>query len=285
MRVLVTGAGGQVGSRLAAHLLQTGVGVEVVACTHAELDLADPGAPGRAVAETRPDVIVNCAAITDVDRCEREPDLARAVNAEGPRRLAEAARSVGAHLVQVSTDYVFSGEQRRPYREDDPTGPLSVYGATKLEGERAAARAGSWAVGRTSWVFGRPGHDFVAWVLGLPTDRVTGVVDDQTSAPTFAGDLARALAALGLGRHHGVFHLAGAGACTRYGFARDILAAVGRDASHLRPITTDELPRPARRPVYSVLGDHRLATVGIAPLRHYREALDEYLAEGGAADG
>ena len=218
--------------------------------------------------------------MTDVDRCEREPDLAFAVNALGPRHLSIAANRIGAHVVHVSTDYVFDGTAGRPYDEWDAVNPISVYGRSKLGGELEVARhAGSWTIARTAWVFGREGHDFVQLVLDAVADPDRGVrfVDDQASSPTYAPDLAAMLVRLAVERRQGIFHVVNAGHCTRYQQAREVLEATGLDPSLARSTTTVELGRPAPRPAFSALDQVALRHCGLPTLRHYGEALAAYL--------
>jgi dTDP-4-dehydrorhamnose reductase len=281
VRILVTGAGGQLGSRLVQHLASRH---DVLGMTHAQLDTSDRDAVERLVGEFGPEAIVDCAAMTNVDACESDTARAFAVNALGPRHLSVAAARVGAHVVGISTDYVFDGAKRAPYVEWDRTNPISVYGTSKLGGEEEVQRhAPSWSIVRTAWIFGRPGSDFVSWVLGLPRDRAQPVVDDQTGSPAFVGDLVPVVARLAVERHAGVFHVTNAGECTRFRMAADVLELAGRDPSLLKPITTAELGRPAPRPAYSVLRSHALSSLGVEPLRDYREALAEHVrAIGGA---
>ncbi|MCZ7526867.1 MAG: dTDP-4-dehydrorhamnose reductase [Acidimicrobiia bacterium] len=281
MRILVTGAGGQLGSAAVARL----GGREVLAADHAVLELADRERVEQVVGAFAPDVVLNCAALTDVDACERDPDLAYATNALGVRHLAVAAERLGAHVVHVSTDYVFDGSQRRPYHEWDDPAPVSEYGRSKLGGELELARhCRSWAVVRTSWVFGRRGSDFVSWVLDAHRrGELRGLVDDQTSCPTYAPDLAAALVRLAAGRLPGLFHVRNEGACSRHRFGVDVLELAGRDPSGVGTITSAELGRPAARPAYSALDDRAWRLAGLPPLRHYREALAEYLGDGGEA--
>ncbi len=273
-RVLVTGAGGQVGQAVMPAL----AGHHVLGATHGELDLADHEQIELVVASFGPEAVVNCAAVTDVDGCERDPDRAYAVNALGVRHLAVAASRLGAHIVHVSTDYVFDGEAGRPYTEWDDVGPISVYGRSKLGGERELAdHARSWAIVRTSWVFGEWGADFVHYALNADAGR--GFVDDQTSVPTYSVDLARVLVRLAVERRAGLYHVTNQGSCTRYELARDVLELAGRDAASLKAISAVDLDRPAARPRASVLDGVALRAVGLGPLRHYRDALAEYLAE------
>jgi|JRHI01.1.fsa_nt_gi dTDP-4-dehydrorhamnose reductase len=282
-RVLVTGAGGQVGAEMMA-ALRAGGHREVRGVTHAELDIADRDGVERVIDELVPDVVVNCAAITDVDRCERDPEAAYAVNALGVRHLAVAAKRIGAHVAHISTDYVFDGTAGRPYDEWDAVNPISAYGRSKLGGELELARhAGSWTIARTAWVFGRTGRDFVQLVLDAAADPQRGIrfVDDQTGSPTYAPDLAATLSRLAVERREGIFHVVNAGSCTRYQLARDILQVAGLDPSIARATTTAELGRPASRPVFSALDQLALRHCGLPTLRHYRDALAVYLAGAG----
>jgi dTDP-4-dehydrorhamnose reductase len=280
-RVLVTGAGGQVGAATVDVLARTAA-YDVLAADHAVLDLADRERVEQVVTTFVPDAVVNCAAVTNVDRCEREPELAFAANALGVRHLAVAATRVGAHVVHVSTDYVFDGEAGRPYDEWDAVNPLSTYARSKLGGEQELARhAPSWTIARTAWVFGRHGHDFVQLVLDALRDPDGPIrfVDDQTGSPTYAPDLAEMLVRLALERRPGVFHVVNGGHCTRYRLACDVAEMRGADPSVLRTVTTAELGRPARRPVFSALEPTALRLSGWPPLRHYRDALAEYVGE------
>ena len=276
MRVLVTGASGMLGTDVQAAALAAGH--ELVALSRAELDISARDAVAAAVAQARPDAVINCAAYTDVDGAESDRDGAAAINAAGAGFVAEAAAAAGAWLVHVSTDYVFDGTKTSPYHESDPTGPRSIYGATKLEGERAVALAarGCHTIVRTSWLFGTAGSSFPATMLRLAGERETlTVVDDQRGCPTFTGHLAQALVTLaGERRIPGVVHLAAAGECTWYELAVEIMRATGT-AVAVRPCTTDEFPRPARRPAYSVLRSERPE----APLLpDWRSGLGDYLA-------
>ncbi len=275
MRVLVTGAGGQLGSVLPGAL----DGHEVLALDRATLDLADREGVEAVVASFVPHAVVNAAALTNVDRCETDPAAAYAANALGVRFLAVAASRVGAHVVHVSTDYVFDGRARRAYHEFDPVAPIQEYGRSKLAGEVELERhAASWAVARTSWVFGRRGGDFVSWCLASTPDDVRPVLDDQVSRPTYAPDLAMVLARLAVERIPGVFHVANRGECTRYQLAVDALALVGRDDSTIRRVSGADLARPAARPAYSAMQSLALEASGVPEPRDYRDALGEYLA-------
>ena len=242
-------------------------GGAAVALTHAELDVTDAAAAREALAGA---TVINCAAYTDVDGAEGHPGRAHAVNEEGARNVAEAAERV----LYVSTDYVFDGGKREPYVESDPPAPLQEYGRSKLAGERATAGANpNHLVVRSSWLFGAGGRNFVETMLGLAAERdELRVVDDQVGCPTFTGHLAEALLALAGGGERGVLHVAGAGSCSWFEFAREILDRAAVDTP-LRPCATEELPRPARRPAYSVLASE----LGGPALPAWREGLDAYL--------
>jgi len=281
MRVLVTGGNGQVGAEVAAHLAHH----DVVTLGRDACDLASQDSVEQAVAAILPDLVINCAAATKVDLCETEVDAAFAINAMGVRYVAVAASRVGAHVVHVSTDYVFNGDQDEPYDEWAATDPRSVYGRSKLAGERELAEhAGSWTLVRTSWVFGRRGGNFVDTIL---TRARAGdplrVVDDQFGSPTYAPDLAGMLARLGVKRRAGVFHVTNAGTCSWHQFACDALELAGLDPSVVARMPSTELDRPAPRPANSVLDNRALRLAGIPGLRHYRQALSEKLASVEAA--
>jgi dTDP-4-dehydrorhamnose reductase len=253
-------------------------GHQVVALSRAELDISDRDAVSAAVLQARPDAVLNCAAYTKVDAAESDPDAAAAANTTGPGLLAEAAAQSGAWLVHLSTDYVFDGTKRSPYVESDPTGPRSIYGSTKLLGERAIALAApdSHTIVRSSWLFGVAGPCFPATMLRLAAERDTlRVVDDQVGSPTFTGHLAPALVELATRtRPCGLLHLAAAGDCSWYQFAVEIMRATDTP-TEVRAITTADFPTPARRPAYSVLRSER----GEAPvLPDWHEGLADYLA-------
>jgi dTDP-4-dehydrorhamnose reductase len=281
LRILVTGAGGQVGSEVAAHLPHH----QVLALDRAACDLSDRHSVEQAVAAAAPAAVVNCAAWTDVDGCEADPERAVLVNALGVRHLAAACGRAGAHLVHVSTDYVFSGDKDGPYDEWDEPGPRSVYGRSKLGGELELARhAGSWAVARTSWVFGRRGRNFVDTIVGRARDGAPlRVVDDQQGCPTYAPDLAGALARLAVSRLPGVYHVTNQGACTWHDLAAAAVELAGLDPSVVGTMTTAELGRPAPRPANSVLSGAAWAAAGLPPLRPWREALAEKMTSAVAA--
>ncbi len=250
---------------------------EVVALSRAELDISDRDAVFARVVATGPDAVINCAAYTNVDGAESDPDGAGAVNAAGAGYLAEAAAAAGAWIVHVSTDYVFDGNKTSAYVESDPTGPRSVYGATKLLGERSAALAASarHTVVRTSWLFGTAGPCFPATMLRLAAERDSlKVVDDQVGCPTFTAHLAPTLVTLATEQSvPGVVHVAASGECSWFEFAREILSRAGGGAT-VMPCATSEFPRPAHRPAFSVLRSERGAPV----LPDWHEGLDRYLS-------
>ena len=274
MRVLVTGAGGQLGRDVADRWRARGD--EVVALGREQLDVADRAAFHGAVASARPDVVVNAAAWTAVDACEGDPDRAFAVNAMGARWAREACDVSGAHLVQISTDYVFDGCLDRPYREWDATSPQSVYGASKLGGEIEAGPAAT--IVRTSWVCGEHGNNMVKTVLRLAAERTSlAFVDDQRGCPTFTTDLADALRGLAVDRRRGVHHVTNQGAVSWFEFVREIVSAAGHDPAMVEPIATADLdpPRPAPRPANSVLDNAALRLAGLPELRDFRDPLRE----------
>lgn len=276
----MTGAGGQLGWEI-VELLDRDPGVEAVAADHRALPVDDAGALEAAFEAVRPDIVIHTAALTNVDRCEEHPDEADAVNAAGTRNVVSAAARAGeAHVVYISTDYVFDGRGTRPYRESDETHPLSVYGETKLAGERSCPPGAT--IVRTSWVAGAHGPNFVRTVLDLGRGRgALRFVDDQRASPTFTSDLAPAVVALAKNRQPGCFHVTNSGDASRFDLARETLAAAGADPSRVRPITTAELdpPRPAVRPAYSVLDNEAFVSAGYERLRPWREALAALVAQ------
>jgi dTDP-4-dehydrorhamnose reductase len=276
-RIVITGAGGQVGRFLAAEAARRSV--DVLALTSAQWDITDENAAERIVAQG--DVVVNCAAYTAVDAAESEGERAHAVNTAGPGNIARACAAAGARMIHISTDYVFSGSfdgAPRPYDVDDATGPLSVYGKTKLAGERAVHEALPDAhVVRTAWVYTGDGSDFVGTMrkLAAGADPVDMVVD-QIGSPTYVGDLVSAL--LEIAEHPTMpplLHIANDGVASRFEQARAVFDGVGADPDRVRPVSSEDAPRPAARPPYSALSGRAAAAAGLAPLRPWRDALAE----------
>jgi dTDP-4-dehydrorhamnose reductase len=280
MRVLITGAGGQLGTDLVRTC--TAAGDDVRACSRAELDLTDRDAVYQAILGTRPDVVVHAGAWTAVDACEGDPERAFHVNALGTEWVADACRRADAHLLAVSTDYVFDGTKPSPYHEWDRPNPQSVYGQSKWAGEHAVAvHAPGSCVVRTSWVCGAHGPNMVKTVLGLLDRPELAFVDDQHGCPSFTADLAPAIRELAVARVPGVFHVTNQGATTWFGFVQDVLRAAGSDPGKVRPITTAELdpPRAAPRPANSVLDNAALRMGGFPLLPNYRDSLDRLVQE------
>jgi dTDP-4-dehydrorhamnose reductase len=242
-------------------------GADAAALTRADLDVTDADAVRELLTGC---TVINCASYTDVDGAESEPERAHAVNAVGARNVAQAAERV----LYVSTDYVFNGKKREPYVESDAVEPLSAYGASKAAGERATADANAnHLIVRSSWLFGRGGKNFVETMLALGRERdELRVVDDQVGCPTFTGHLAEALLALVARDERGILHVAGGSSCSWFEFAREILSRAGVDSS-VSPCTTEEFPRPARRPANSVLISER----GAPRLPAWQDGLEAYL--------
>ena len=287
IRVLVTGAGGQVGAEVARELAGH---AEVVAHERATLDLARPDEIVGRIREARPDVIVNAAAYTAVDRAETDEELAHTVNAVAPGIIAGEAKRAGALLVHFSTDYVFDGTATRPYVETDAVNPLGAYGRTKLAGERAVEASGCAHVTlRTSWVYGARGKNFMLTMLRLAaTHPELRVVNDQRGAPTSSAQLARLVGHIvergdAVRERGGLYHASAGGETTWFEFAREIFAIRARTqpafvAPRVVPITTAEYPLPARRPAYSVLSNAKLAAGLGAHITGWREGLEEALS-------
>jgi dTDP-4-dehydrorhamnose reductase len=277
----VTGAAGQLGSALVARLAERGRACEA---RDSRLDVSDAAALRATLGALRPPVVLNAAAYTDVDGCERDPARAKAVNAEAPAALASLCRELGSVLLHVSTDYVFDGRASRPLGEGAEVAPLSEYGRSKLLGERAVLAASpAFVVVRTSWVFGR-GRNFIASVCAraaqVRSDPAKGplrVVDDQLGSPTYAEDLAGGLIELVERGAAGLYHLANRGAASRYALARFALDAAGFADLEIQPVKTVDFPLPAPRPLYTVLDCARAARLG-AELRPWQEAVRAYLA-------
>jgi dTDP-4-dehydrorhamnose reductase len=281
MRLLVTGAAGM----LAHDVLRVGerAGHELIAIDLPELDITDARAVDAFFERERPEGCVNCAAWTDVDGAESKQDLARAVNATGAGNLARAAARIGAPLLHMSTDYVFDGAaplddagRERPYVESDPTGPRSVYGSTKLEGElQVLAASSKHTVVRTAWLYGLNGKNFVDTMLHLAREReAVQVVDDQVGSPTWSGHLAPAILGLLEREVRGLVHLAGAGAVSWNGFAKEIFRQAEVEC-RVEPASSEQMARPAPRPAYSVLASER---DDVLPMGPWQDGLAGYLA-------
>jgi dTDP-4-dehydrorhamnose reductase len=277
-RVLLTGASGMLGSDLAPAL--AGAGLDVFARPKSDLDITSEREVARAFHELRPDVVVNCGAFTKVDASETDP-RAFEVNARSVERLTEWCIRQSAQLVQISTDFVFDGEKRTPYVEEDRAAPLSAYGRSKRAGEKAALRVPTNLVIRSSWLFGQGGWNFVEAILKQIEEgkRRLTVVHDQRGRPTATPDLAQAILALLQAGAMGLYHFANRGEVSWFEFARAIVHLVGHQDVEIEPIDSDALGRPAKRPAYSVLDTSKYERVTRRTIRHFAEALVEYLAQ------
>jgi dTDP-4-dehydrorhamnose reductase len=286
-KLLVTGGRGQLGRAVAIRFASEMAGStgkaaawDLIALGRDHLDVSDRRAVHERITREKPAAIIHAAAMTDVDGCERDPAAAFRVNALGTLHVAEAAEAIGARLIAISTDFVFDGEKPSPYFEQDAPNPLSVYGESKLAGEQHALRVARGAlVVRTAWLYGPGGRNFVDTILEIgESGKPLRVVADQAGSPTWAPDLADALARLVDAPLSGVVHAANAGHATRYELARRALDAAGLESARVEPVTSAEMPRPARRPRHAVLGSRVFAAAGIAPLRYWEDALADHIA-------
>ncbi len=274
-RVLVIGSNGMLGQDMTVTLQSS---FEVFTRSHPELDICDRMNVSRDILEINPDIVINCAAYTDVDGCETERDLAFAVNAEGPKNIALACRETSADLCHISSDFVFDGRKNAPYIETDNTGPLSVYAESKLAGEMNIQNIlPGHVIIRTSWLFGKGGKNFVSTIIKLADKMdVINIVDDQTGCPTYTVDLSNAIKTLLLKRAQGIYHFSNSGECTWHGFAGKIIEVLGLKTK-VNPITSQQLGRPALRPAYSVMDCTKFASETDLYPRAWEDALKEYI--------
>ena len=278
MRILVTGASGMLGHALIPVLEKDH---QVFGLTRTDCDLCDEKTVRKIFLRQKPDTVVHLAAFTNVDGCELDPEKAKAWNEFATLNVAKAAMDIDAALLYTSTDYVFDGQANRPYSEDARTNPLSVYGKTKLMGEKyvQGMLERSFIV-RTSWLYGTGGRNFVSTIMGLAREKSElRVVNDQRGSPTYTRHLAESLAELVMTREYGIYHVTASGDCTWFEFARKILDLFGLQEIQVVPISTPECNRPAPRPAYSVLANQRLISMEVGLLPHWEQGLESYLAE------
>ncbi len=278
MRILVTGAAGMLGHALTP-LLEADH--QVIGLSRKDCDLCDEDAVREIFLLQNPDVVIHLAAFTNVDACELEPEKAKAGNEIATLNVAKATKRAGATLLYTSTDYVFDGRLDRPYREDDIPNPLSVYGRSKLMGERHVQEVlDRYFIVRTSWLFGPNGKNFVSTILRLAGEKSEiRVVNDQRGSPTYTRHLAQKLAELVTTREYGVYHITGGGSCTWFEFARKIIDICYLHGVRVTPISSLEFGRPAPRPANSVLANQRAISLGIGLLPHWEKGLEDYLDE------
>jgi len=276
MKILVTGANGQLGQELVQQL--TKHDVELFAYTKSELDICNLNAVINVVQEIQPHVIINAAAYTKVDLAETNKELAFQVNAYGQRNLTVAAEKVGAKICYVSTDYVFDGNATEPYEEYALVNPIGVYGKSKYAGEQLTQSLSTkFFIVRTAWVYGEYGPNFVKTMLRLASERdELGVVSDQIGSPTYTVDLAAFILQLVQTEQYGIYHCTNSGTCSWSEFAQAIFEESGIEIK-VNPLTTDQYPTPAKRPAYSVLSHQALTVNGFGPIRHWREGLKAFL--------
>ena len=278
MKILVTGHKGMLGTDLMECLRKEKH--DVAGADVDELDICDLEAVLRMLGRLKPDAVVNCAAYTNVDGCETNVDLAYKINAIGPKHLAIAANRYDIPLLHIGTDYIFDGESGKPYLEGDFPNPQSVYGKSKLFGEdNVRSLTNRYFIVRTQWLYGRHGGNFVKTMLSLAEKSAfLTVVNDQYGSPTYTRDLAKAVAGLVATDAYGVYHVTNAGVCTWHEFTKKIMELTGIDIE-VRPCTTEEFPRPARRPKYAPLENFNWNLCGFPALRPWQEALKDYLEE------
>ena len=278
MKILITGSKGQLGLELVKQLKIKGL-YKIIDTDRDELDIVDIDNVNEFILSSKPDVVINCAAHTAVDLCETDIENAYKINAIGPRNLAIACEKINAKFVQVSTDYVFDGNIDRPYREDDNTCPNSIYGSSKLMGEKFTKEFCSrHFIVRTAWLYGE-GNNFVRTMLKLSeTNKEINIVNDQFGSPTSTVDLAKAIIELIHTEHYGTYHGTCEGKCSWYDFAQKIFEIRNIDIK-VNPVTSEEYKRTAPRPTYSVLDNFMLKLVGLNSFRNWEDALIEYLNE------
>lgn len=286
MRVLITGSNGQLGSELVRRY--SARGDDVFGYDLPDIDITSPESVAAAFDVAKPDVVINCAAWTAVDAAEENEDAAQLVNGVGPAVLARACAATDAWMVQISTDYVFSGDATLPYREDAAPNPRSAYGRTKLEGEIAMRDElkGRYYIVRTAWLYGLNGSNFVKTMLRLEKEHETvRVVDDQFGQPTFAADLAEQIMLL-IDAHppSGIFHATNSGSVSWHGFTQEIFRQIGADPARVIAVTSEEFIRPAPRPAYSVLGHDNWDAHGLPQMRDWRAAIGEAVQLGISPD-
>lgn len=277
MKILITGANGQLGRELQKQY--EGKDVELIPTDVKDLDITDVKAVNKFVTEHKPDVIINCAAHTQVDKCEEQLDLAYKINTIGPKNLASAAFTIGAEIVQVSTDYVFNGEGNTELTEFDTTDPQTVYGKTKLDGESFVKILNpKHYIVRTAWLYG-DGNNFVKTMIKLSENHSElKVVDDQVGTPTSTVDLAKVIIKLLDDKNYGLFHCTCKGVCSWYDFAKEIFRLKNIDIKVI-PCTTEEFPRPAKRPKYSVLRNYMLELTTGDITKQWQESLKDYIED------
>jgi dTDP-4-dehydrorhamnose reductase len=284
MKILITGPHGMLGTDI-INLLRKEIAspthnkdLKVIEATHEELDITLEDEVSNFISRHTPDIIINCAAYTNVDKCETEREEAFKVNALGPKYIAVAAKKCGARIIHISTDFVFDGNSDRPYVEEDQTNPLSEYGRTKLEGERNIQDyCDSFLIVRTSWLFGHHGTNFVKKMLELAGHKKElSIVTDETGSPTYTADLAEALWILIKKGCEGIFHVANEGCCSRYEWAKYIFGTHGYNIN-IHPIKSSQYKRPAKVPLNSTLNCQKLSTITGMRMRHWKEALEAYL--------
>jgi dTDP-4-dehydrorhamnose reductase len=278
MKILMTGSDGLVGTNILPFLQKR---FEVISVLEKDWDITDSPKGSDVMRQVKPDILLNLAAVTNVDGCEDNAEAAYRVNGEGPGALASLCAAFAARLVHFSTDYVFDGMKDKPYTERDVTNPLSVYGKSKLLGEKNVLESlgQSAIIIRTEWIYGQGGENFITKVLKIA--RETGraeVVDDQRGTPTYAKDLGPAVAALIEGNKTGIYHVTNSGSCTWYGFARKIFSLLDMEVV-CTPVSSDRLKRKAKRPLNSVLDCAKLQIDTNVRMREWESALQEYLTD------
>ena len=275
MKIVITGAKGMLGHDLTKILVNN----DLHCFNSKQLDITDENNVNM-IKNIKPDIVINSAAFTNVDACESQYDEAYKVNAEGPKNLAKICKNLNIPLVHISTDYVFKGDKNEPLIENDPVGPNTAYGKTKLAGEKYIQETlDKYFIIRTAWLYGHNGANFVETMLNLSqNNNELNVVNDQIGTPTYTLDLAYAISNLIKTNKYGIYHITNSGHCSWYEFAKEIFKLSNINIK-VNPVKTEEFPRPAPRPKYSVLSNQKLIDNGFKPLRNYKEALKEYIKE------
>ena len=275
MKILITGSSGMLGHDLIEILKDNH---ELILTSSKTLDITDNNRVIEFICENKPDIVINSAAYTNVDGCEENQETAYSINGDGVRNLAIGCSKIDCPLIHISTDYVFNGENTRPWVEDDEIGPISVYGKSKLKGEEAILEIlDKFFIIRTAWLYGINGGNFPKTMLELAKNHseIT-VVYDEVGTPTYTPDLAKAISQLIETDYYGIYHITNSGSCSWCEFARYIFEIAGKDVKVI-PVTASEFARPAPRPHYSVLENKKWIDNGFEPLRSYKDAIKEYI--------